>query len=71
MPTAPLPNSRPRVSQAEATQRLIDATIKLAGESLIGELTVGTIAAEASLASGSVLVKRYFGFRKDSSLFPN
>ena len=65
MPTAPLPNSRPRVSQAEATQRLIDATIKLAGESLMGELTVGTIAAEAGLASGSVLVKRYFGFRKD------
>lgn len=65
MPKLPLPNSRPRVSQAEASQRLIDATIKLAGESLMGELTVGTIAAEAGLASGSVLVKRYFGFRKD------
>lgn len=65
MPKLPLPNSRPRVSQAEASQRLIDATIKLAGETLMSELTVGKIANEAGLGSGNVLVKRYFGFRKD------
>ena len=65
MPKSPLPNSRPRVSQAEASQRLIDATIKLAGETLMSELTVGKIANEAGLGSGNVLVKRYFGFRKD------
>lgn len=65
MPKLPLPNSRPRVSQAEASQRLVDATIKLAGETLMSELTVGKIANEAGLGSGNVLVKRYFGFRKD------
>ena len=31
----------------------------------MSEITVGMIAAEADLRSGSVLVKRYFGFRKD------
>ena len=56
---------RPRVSHTEATNRLIDATIKLAGSQPMSEITVGMIAAEADLRSGSVLVKRYFGFRKD------
>lgn len=54
-----------RVSHDEASSRLIDATIKLAGETLMSELTVGKIANEARLGSGNVLVKRYFGFRKD------
>ena len=54
-----------RVSQAEASSRLIEATIKLAGETLMSDLTVGKIANEAGLGSGNVLVKRYFGFRKD------
>ena len=56
---------RPRVSHTEATNRLIDATIKLAGSQPMSDITVGIIAAEADLRSGSVLVKRYFGFRKD------
>jgi len=54
-----------RVSHDEASSRLIEATIKLAGETLMSELTVGKIANEAGLGSGNVLVKRYFGFRKD------
>ena len=59
------PKGKHRVSQAEASSRLIDATIKLAGDTLMSELTVGKIANEAGLGSGNVLVKRYFGFRKD------
>ena len=59
------PKGKHRVSQAEASLRLIDATIKLAGDTLMSELTVGKIANEAGLGSGNVLVKRYFGFRKD------
>ena len=59
------PKGKHRVSQAEASLRLIDATIKLAGDTLMSDLTVGKIANEAGLGSGNVLVKRYFGFRKD------
>ena len=65
MPKKPASSGRPRVSQAEATRRLVDATVKLAGSRLMSEISVGMIADEAGLRSGSVLVKRYFGFRKD------
>lgn len=58
-------NGKHRVSQDEASLRLIEATIKLAGQGLMSEMTVGKIAAEADLGSGNVLIKRYFGFRKD------
>ena len=59
------PNGKHRVSHDEASLRLIDATIKLAGDTLMSELTVGKIANAAGLGSGNVLAKRYFGFRKD------
>lgn len=65
MSVVPKPNGKHRVSHDEASSRLIEATIKLAGETLMSELTVGKIANEAGLGSGNVLVKRYFGFRKD------
>ena len=65
MPKKPASSGRPRVSQAEATRRLVDATVKLAGSRLMSEISVGMIADEAGLRSGSVLVKRYFGLRKD------
>ena len=65
MPKKPASSGRPRVSQAEATRRLVDAAVKLAGSRLMSEISVGMIADEAGLRSGSVLVKRYFGFRKD------
>ena len=65
MALVPKSKGKHRVSQAEASLRLIDATIKLAGDTLMSELTVGKIANEAGLGSGNVLVKRYFGFRKD------
>jgi AcrR family transcriptional regulator len=65
MPKKPASSGRPRVSQAEATRRLVDATVKLAGSRLMSEISVGMIADEVGLRSGSVLVKRYFGFRKD------
>jgi AcrR family transcriptional regulator len=61
----PKANGKHRVSHDEASTRLIEATIKLAGETLMSDLTVGKIANEAGLGSGNVLVKRYFGFRKD------
>ena len=65
MALVPKSKGKHRVSQAEASLRLIDATIKLAGDTLMSELTVGKIANEAGLGSGNVLVKRYLGFRKD------
>ena len=65
MALVPKSKGKHRVSQAEASLRLIDATIKLAGDTLMSEMTVGKIANEAGLGSGNVLVKRYFGFRKD------
>ena len=61
MALVPKSKGKHRVSQAEASLRLIDATIKLAGDTLMSELTVGKIANEAGLGSGNVLVKRYFG----------
>ena len=65
MALVPKANGKHRVSHDEASTRLIEATIKLAGETLMSDLTVGKIANEAGLGSGNVLVKRYFGFRKD------
>ena len=49
MPKKPASSGRPRVSQGEATRRLVDATVKLAGSRLMSEISVGMIADEAGL----------------------
>ena len=54
-----------RVGREEASDRLVQAVISLLDTTPMNELLVDLIAEKAGLASGHVLVHRYFGSRLD------
>ena len=66
---APVPKktkSKPvRVGRDEASERLVQAVISLLDTTPMNELLVDLITEKAGLASGHVLVHRYFGSRLD------
>jgi AcrR family transcriptional regulator len=55
--------SHPRISREEASERLVNSTISLLDSRPMNEILVDVIAEHAGLASGHVLVHRYFGSR--------
>ena len=52
-----------RIGREEARERLVNSTISLLGSRPMNEILVDVIAEHAGLASGHVLVHRYFGSR--------
>ena len=57
--------SAPRVTREEASDRLIRAVIDLLADDDMVDITVDRATEKAGLASGHVLVHRYFGSRTD------
>lgn len=54
-----------RIDREEASERMINAAIDLLSTAEIAEITVDRITETAGLASGHVLVHRYFGSRAE------
>lgn len=61
-PATPVPK-KPRLSQAEATARMLNATIQLLVEYAPGEVTVARICEKAGVHTDYVV--RYFGSREE------